>query len=197
MASVKYIRDRARQILKDLGIGKPPVPVRDIIEAQALRIEEVQGPDSYDGELIPQQRLVKINTAKPRTRQRYTLAHELGHWVLFHKDRIHEFADDVAEDSAAEIVDSGYDEEDPFDDENWVPNPDEEDFWAAPVDIGPAKRERDREGDIFAAELLMPTKWVKANWREFGQDVARLARVYEVSEEAMWYQVRSLGLLKN
>lgn len=197
MASIKYIRDRARQILKDLGVEKPPIPIRNIIEAWALTIEEAQGPDNYDGELVPEKRLVKLNTNKPKTRQRYTLAHELGHWVLFHKDRLHEFIDDEGEDSAREIVDTGYDDEDPFDDDDWVPSPDQEDIWAEPVDLGPNKRERDREADIFAAELLMPTKWVKTSWREFGSGVARLARIYEVSEEAMWYKVSSLGLLKN
>ena len=197
MASIKYVRDRARQILKDLGIEKPPVPVRTIIEAWALSIEEVQGSDSYDGELIPEQQLIKINASRPRTRQRYSLAHELGHWVLFHKDRLHEFADNSAEVTSREIEDSGYDEEDPFDDEDWVPNPDEEDFWPDPVDIGPTKKARDREADIFAAELLMPTRWVKATWKDLGPDVARIARLYDVSEQAMWIQVENLGLLKN
>jgi Zn-dependent peptidase ImmA (M78 family) len=170
--------------------------VRKIIEAQALRIEDVEGPESYDGELIPEQRLVRINIGKPRTRQRFTLAHELGHWVLYHKDRLHDFPDDDAETSSRDIEDSGYDEEDPFDDEDWVPDPEMEDFWAEPVDLGPTRRERDREADIFAAELLMPTKWVRAHWRQHGPDVPTLARLYGVSEEAMWTKVQNLGLLK-
>jgi Zn-dependent peptidase ImmA (M78 family) len=196
MASVKYIRDRARNILDDFDIRDPPVPVREIIEGFALTLEDVQGPDFYDGELIPEQRRIKINIMKSRTRQRFTLAHELGHWVLFHKNRIHSFEDDDEETFSNEIMDTGYDEEDPFDDEDWVPDPDMEDIVAGPVDLGPTKRERDQEANIFAAELLMPTKWVRAHWKQLGPNVEQLAHLYGVSEQAMWHKIRGLGLLK-
>ena len=183
--------------MNDLDIREPPVPIREIIEGFVLNIKDIQASDSYDGELIPEQRLIKINIRKPRTRQRFTLAHELGHWVLYHKDRLHSFADDDMVGSSGEIVDSGYDEEDPFDDEDWVPDPNMEDIVPGPVNISPTKRERDQEADIFAAELLMPTKWVKVHWKQLGPNVATLAQLYEVSEEAMWYKVSGLGLLKN
>ena len=49
--------------------------------------------------------------------------------------------------------------------------------------------------DLFAANLLMPRAWVKADWASQGiQDVARLARRYRVSEVAMSYRLDQLRL---
>ena len=47
----------------------------------------------------------------------------------------------------------------------------------------------------FAASLLMPRAWVKADWASRGiQDVGRLARRYEVSWSAMDFRLDQLGL---
>jgi predicted transcriptional regulator len=49
--------------------------------------------------------------------------------------------------------------------------------------------------DLFAASVLMPRPWVKADWASRGmQDVSRLARRYEVSWSAMNYRLDQLGL---
>lgn len=49
--------------------------------------------------------------------------------------------------------------------------------------------------NLFAANLLMPRAWVKADWASRGiQDVGRLARRYEVSWSAMNYRLDQLGL---
>lgn len=194
MLSVKYIRNKARQILKDFDVQQPPVPIREMIEGFALTIEEVSGPKGYDGELIPERRRIRINSRRPKTRQRFTLAHELGHWVLYHKERLFSYDDDDASSSAV-IKDAGYDEIDPFDDEEVLLDPDAEDFVPEPVDLGPSKLKRDREADTFAAELLMPTSWVREHWKQLGPDVEALAQLYRVSREAMWIKVRALGLL--
>lgn len=195
MASTKFVRDRARMVLEGLGITAPPVPLREIVEAEALRIELVEREDAYDGELVPELRLIRLNSRKPEARQRFTLAHELGHWVLYHKDRLHEFPEHDAATPSLEIEDSGYDEEDPFDDEDWAPDPEVEDFWAAPVDLGPRRAESDREANIFAAELLMPTSWIRRDGKAT-KDVLRLAQLYQVSQEAMWYRLLELGLIR-
>jgi Zn-dependent peptidase ImmA (M78 family) len=47
----------------------------------------------------------------------------------------------------------------------------------------------------FAANLLMPRAWVKADWASRGiQDIGRLARRYHVSWTAMDYRLDQLGL---
>ena len=49
--------------------------------------------------------------------------------------------------------------------------------------------------NLFAASLLMPRAWIKADWasRQI-QDVGRLARRYEVSWSAMDFRLDQLGL---
>jgi Zn-dependent peptidase ImmA (M78 family) len=49
--------------------------------------------------------------------------------------------------------------------------------------------------NLFAANLLMPRAWVKADWASRGlQDVRRLARRYDVSYAAMAFRLDQLGL---
>lgn len=48
--------------------------------------------------------------------------------------------------------------------------------------------------DQFAAALLMPKTWIKKAWYDGIQDVAQLARLFEVSHEAMRIRLQTLGL---
>lgn len=171
MATTAFARKKARKILKEFGVTAPPVAVRDIIEGHGLRIEEVEREDAYNGELIPEHRCIRLNTQKPKTRQRFTLAHELGHWVLYHRQRM-------------------------IEDENLPLEADAETLDETDFDDQATQKARDDEADTFAAELLMPTQWVRVDWKSRRPDVRLLAERYEVSEEAMWYQVMGLGLIK-
>ena len=57
-----------------------PVPVEAIAEdLLGLAVERV-GMDC-SGMLFPAERRMYVNAAEPRTRQRFTIAHELGHWI--------------------------------------------------------------------------------------------------------------------
>lgn len=68
--------------------------------------------------------------------------------------------------------------------------------WLYPTVRGRSPEDRAEEiCDRFAANLLMPRAWVKADWASKGiQDVERLARRYEVSRLAMSYRLEQLGL---
>jgi len=170
MVSVQFIRDQARKTLKEFEITTPPVPVRDIIEGHSLKIEEVDGSENYEGELIPEQRKIRLNRQRPLTSQRFTLAHELGHWVLYHKERLFDDGDEVGG-----IYDT------------------RSNYEARIARYNPTGK-RDGEANEFAVELLMPTKWVKAHWKEH-KDVGKLAVLYKVSQEAMWIRISELRLL--
>lgn len=68
--------------------------------------------------------------------------------------------------------------------------------WLYPTIRGRSPEDRAEEiCDRFAANLLMPRVWVKADWASNGiQDVERLARRYQVSRLAMSYRLDQLAL---
>ncbi len=58
-----------------------PVPVEAIAEdLLGLSVDEVEL-DGASGLLYPSERQIYVNAGEPSTRRRFTLAHELGHWV--------------------------------------------------------------------------------------------------------------------
>ena len=58
-----------------------PVPVEDIaVDLLGLWVEEVDDLP-VSGALIPSERVVLLNRDEPLERRRFTLAHEIGHWV--------------------------------------------------------------------------------------------------------------------
>ena len=70
-----------RRYHERFGGPKLPVPVDAIAEDLCgLFVEEVADLD-VSGLLIPAERRVYVNGAEPPQRRRFTLAHELGHWI--------------------------------------------------------------------------------------------------------------------
>ena len=62
------------------GGDELPVPVESIAEdllGLAVEARELE----VSGMLLPAERRILVNAAEPETRQRFTVAHELGHWV--------------------------------------------------------------------------------------------------------------------
>lgn len=74
------------QLLRDLEINGPPVPVEKV--AAALSVDIVAEPFAGDvsGALLQTRgrSIIGVNKLHPSTRQRFTIAHEIGH-LLLHK----------------------------------------------------------------------------------------------------------------
>jgi Zn-dependent peptidase ImmA (M78 family) len=71
------VRARYHDLFADAEL---PVPVAAIAEdLLGLRVTEVEL--EVSGMLIPAARRVFVNATEPESRRRFTLAHELGHWV--------------------------------------------------------------------------------------------------------------------
>jgi hypothetical protein len=70
-----------RRYQQRFGGTEVPVPVEAIAEDLCgLVVEESPGLE-VSGMLIPAERRVFLNASEPRERRRFTLAHELGHWI--------------------------------------------------------------------------------------------------------------------
>jgi len=75
----EVLRQRYHELFADSEL---PVPVRRIAEdLLGLRVLEAADLEDISGALYPAEREIRVNAKEAATRQRFTLAHELGHWV--------------------------------------------------------------------------------------------------------------------
>jgi Zn-dependent peptidase ImmA (M78 family) len=107
------------------------------------------------GMLLPAERRILVNESEGEARQRFTVAHELGHWVC-----------------------------------QCVGRPSAQPVYCRAEDVGadPEARLREREANIFAANLVMPEEAVRAAGGE---------NRFGVSDEALAWRLYNLGLRTN
>ena len=90
MRKPEKIREEARVILKKYKISSPPVPVEFIAESLGATVRY----SSFEGELAGMlvrrdgQAVIGVNSFHHTNRQRFTIAHEIGHLRL-HKGDVH------------------------------------------------------------------------------------------------------------
>lgn len=159
---------KANEVLREYLVdddGMLEVPVDPIALAEVLGISVTysRGLDENVSGIIVKEpdeaaRIV-LNDRHPRNRQRFTAAHEVGHFF-----------------SRLEEQDSKYGYVDVRDD-------------LASSGMDPNERWANR----FAAELLMPAFAVRKYFAD-GMSESRLAREFAVSEQAMHFRLRNLGL---
>ncbi|MEU6326752.1 ImmA/IrrE family metallo-endopeptidase [Streptomyces sp. NPDC047049] len=77
---------RAAQLLADCGAFSPPVDIEQLVRHQGAMISRSSFKDGdVSGMLLRrdgQPPVIGVNDSQPRLRQRFTIAHELGHLVL-------------------------------------------------------------------------------------------------------------------
>jgi len=126
------------------------------IAEDLLGLEVEQMELDVSGMLFPTERLILVNGGEPETRQRFTIAHELGHWVC-----------QCLEGDSRPVY-----------------------CRVEEVTLDPQRKAREREANVFAAELLMPEGAVRAR-----PGVEReLASWFDVSEESMAWRLYNFGL---
>ncbi len=82
------MRERAQALLASLGIDKPPVDVESIAESLDFLVLYFPFPDSQSGAMFIEgdTKTIGVNKWHAETRQRFTIAHELGHYLGGHED---------------------------------------------------------------------------------------------------------------
>jgi Zn-dependent peptidase ImmA (M78 family) len=80
-----YCRDMARKVLRETNSLRAPVPVHDIAKHYGFKVVQLdQPPDKFSGILHKEKKAIGINKHNHFVRQRFSLAHELGHYFLDH-----------------------------------------------------------------------------------------------------------------
>jgi Zn-dependent peptidase ImmA (M78 family) len=165
---------QAQQVLAELGIKSPPTPLEKIAKARGAVIRYAPLDDELSGMIyikdgIP---IIGVNSLHHPNRQRFTIAHELGHLEL-HRARI----------SNEVHVDKKFTGELP----------------RLMRDATSAAGTEDIEiqANQFAAELLMPRAFIdqalagKQFDIEDDGPIEELAKKFRVSKQALEYKIRS------
>lgn len=151
----------ARETLEKSGQDTVPVNIKRIAARLGVGLFFRPLPDALSAFLLrgDGQSVIGVNSNQASVRQRFSAAHECGHFVLRH-------ADDSLFDYAVPATSDG--EPPGYDPQN------------------------EREANTFAAELLMPADRLREE--AASMSLARLAKRYEVSQEAMSFRLLNLGL---
>lgn len=83
-------RQMAKKVIKDYNLTEVPTDLKIIFQSLGLKYIELDDPKDIDGAILEidnEPSIAVLNRAKPIQRQRFTLAHELGHIFLKHKQR--------------------------------------------------------------------------------------------------------------
>ncbi len=172
----KFIREVVERLLDEHAIKQAPVHADYLAKQLKIEVKFEKADDDLSGFLFrdPQTKkaIIGVNAAHPENRKRFTVAHELGHYVLHEGRTIH--------------VDE---------------NPKKLAFRINLRDEKSAKGDDDdeKEANLFAAELLMPAKFLEKDLK--GKDIdllddeqlVDLAAKYKVSVQALSFRLANLG----
>lgn len=149
-------------------LAKAPVNLQAIfadlgVEYEAIWMDEASGSLSRKDDKF----IVSVNALEPETRQRFTAAHELAHYLL-HRDlmgdgkRMHRHVDTLyaGGEQSGDVI---------------------------------FKRSHEVEANRIAAQIVMPKKLVEQEYAKT-PDAATLAKAFGVSKAAMEIRLKTLGL---
>lgn len=173
--SVMLAKRKADQLIRSCGISSAPVDVERLALGLGIQVVKADLGTDVSGLLVTNQSITMICVQQTdhKKRQRFTIAHEIGHHVLNHQ---FEAGDHVHVDRGNYISKRG-------------PRA------SAGIDI------KEIEANQFAACLLMPADLIQNDIAVLGRvtlldsHVTELADKYQVSEQAMTIRLDSLGYL--
>ena len=79
-----YIEEQATILLKGTKLYKPNFDIKKLAEKMDITLESKRLGDDVSGFFVmtESQKLIAFNSLNPETRQRFTIAHEIGHYIL-------------------------------------------------------------------------------------------------------------------
>lgn len=163
------IEQTAREILRKHGLLSIPVNPLDLATKLGMAVHNAKFFDENLVGMIAKKdgkMTLLVKGTDPPFRKRFTIAHELGHHFL-HLAEDGEFVDGEADLFRNARGDQG--------------------------DISPEQR-REIQANMFAAALLMPSEDIRSEYKRV-RSVSKLARRFNVSEEAIGGRLDQLGLL--
>ncbi|MBU2602665.1 MAG: ImmA/IrrE family metallo-endopeptidase [Actinobacteria bacterium] len=105
-ARIAFARAAAKKLLKDNRVEEPPVPVELLARGQGFDPHLVLLPQGVDGRMVVDRsaQMMEVAEDHPLVRQRFTIAHELGHRLLAHHLRETSAQEEEAQAFANELL---------------------------------------------------------------------------------------------
>jgi Zn-dependent peptidase ImmA (M78 family) len=176
----KHIRLTVEQLLLKQRIRTAPVNVERIAEQLGVEVVLLPTDEDLSGYLLrdleKRKAIIGVNSSHHKNRQRFTIAHELAHLLLHDGERVH-----IDREHRGYQIDLRSEESSKGTNENEI------------------------EANLFAAELLMPVRFLEADLRKLGPvdlldlneaELSSLAAKYEVSPQALTFRLANLGYVQ-
>jgi Zn-dependent peptidase ImmA (M78 family) len=171
---IEHIESLAERVLQESGAYRLPVPIESIADHLNLRATASDLDDEMSGVLVfdGKRGAIAYNSSHASVRQRFTVAHEIGHYMLHVKNSTSKlFLDRYTVYRRDDQSSHGNDRE-------------------------------EIEANAFAAALLMPERLVRQEIKKHDldlddeDDLDVLAKRFSVSTTAMTFRLGNLGLLR-
>lgn len=173
----RHIRGLAERLLLANNIRSAPVDVERLARSLGADVQRQPADDNLSGFIIRnrKQQVIGVNSNHHRNRQRFTIAHEIGHLLL------HDQHDDIHVDGNGCGI--------PVRKRNEESSKGEDDY--------------EKEANLFAAELLMPETFLEQDIIDLEESnlldeevLAPLAHKYGVSSQALVFRLVNLGYVR-
>jgi len=168
---------KARELLRKYNVLKPPVPVEEIARGEGAQIARHRFEGWESGFILRdgRQTIIGVNTRTSRRRQRFTIAHEIGHLLLHEGTLIVDHAVRVNWRDQVSGMATGTEE--------------------IQANTFAAELLMPRDLIIYSLEKYMD-QVSRTNKAMSHEDlITSLAREFDVSAEAMGYRLINLGIL--
>lgn len=85
--SYKYIEDKAEQLLRTHNLFKPGFDIETLVQELGIKLISATFSDDVSGYFVINngQPVISYDSAANKSRKRFTIAHELGHYTLHSK----------------------------------------------------------------------------------------------------------------
>lgn len=172
--SLKKAEQKAIEVLTKFKVTAAPIPILDIVKRLEIHLIPYDLSEDVSGILIIDDKLGTIgyNPTNSKVRQRFTIAHELGHYLLHN-------------DSKSEV----------FIDRDFIVKYRSEKKYTV------TEIRQEQEANAFAAAILMPKEIIqaelaRADYQDLSENdfIETLSKVFEVSIPAMTYRLSNLDL---
>ena len=171
--SREQLNAKAEKLINQAGALSIPVDLDRIAQHLKLKVHEKRLEEEFSGFLAVPEKAIVVNKNHPLVRRRFTIAHEIGHYVLHAKKNPDA---DVFIDRAV--------------------------YFRKVVATSNTNHQIEMEANAFAAGLLMPEALIEDYLEENesldlgkSEGIKALASEFDVSPQAMSYRLRNLGFV--